>query len=44
MNRALTSLITMGIGAAAFGMMQRTNVMSGRNMKKMRKRITKAIF
>lgn len=44
MNRAMTSLISMGLGAAAYGMMQKTNVMSGRNMKKMRKRITKAIF
>ncbi|MCC3356612.1 YrzQ family protein [Bacillus sp. REN16] len=41
MNKAMTSLITIGLGAAAYGIMQRTDVMSARNMKKMRKRITK---
>ncbi|WP_449537080.1 YrzQ family protein [Ferdinandcohnia sp. Marseille-Q9671] len=41
MNRAMTSLITIGLGAAAYGVMSKTNVMSNRNMRKMRKRITK---
>ncbi|THE15356.1 DUF3918 domain-containing protein [Bacillus timonensis] len=41
MNKAMTSLITMGLGAAAYGIMQRNDVMSARNMKKMRKRIAK---
>lgn len=44
MGRAMTSIITLGIGAAAYGLMQKNNVMSARNMKKMRKRLSKAIF
>lgn len=31
----------MGLGAAAYGIMQRKDIMSARNMKKMRKRIGK---
>ncbi|MCH1627683.1 YrzQ family protein [Fredinandcohnia quinoae] len=44
MNRAMTSLVTLGLGAAAYGMMRKNNVMSGRNVKRMRKKLSKAIY
>ncbi|MFC4320888.1 YrzQ family protein [Litchfieldia salsa] len=43
MNKMFTSLVTIGLGAAAYNMAQRNNLMNGRKMKKMRKRISKAI-
>lgn len=44
MNRMLTSAIAFGAGMAAYNLVQRNNLMSGRQMKKLQKRITKAIF
>ncbi|MCM3161885.1 MULTISPECIES: YrzQ family protein [Metabacillus] len=41
MNRTLTSLITMGVGAAAYHLSRNTNMMNNRSMKKMRKRVMK---
>ncbi|PGT81907.1 YrzQ family protein [Bacillus sp. AFS040349] len=41
MNRTLTSLITMGVGAAAYHFSRNTNMMNNRSMKKMRKRVMK---
>jgi hypothetical protein len=43
MNKTFTSLITIGLGAVAYNMIQRNNLMSTRTMKQMRKRISKAI-
>ncbi|MFD1736689.1 YrzQ family protein [Bacillus salitolerans] len=40
MNRTLTSLIAMGVGAYAYHKAQERNLMSNRNMKKLRKRMT----
>ncbi|WP_017755907.1 YrzQ family protein [Calidifontibacillus oryziterrae] len=44
MNRTMTSLLALGIGAAAYSMTRGNNMINGRTMRKMRKRITKAIF
>jgi len=43
MNRTMTSLLALGVGAVAYNMAQRNNIMSGRKMKQMRKRLAKAI-
>ncbi|MBU8879496.1 YrzQ family protein [Bacillus sp. FJAT-29790] len=44
MNRVITSAIVFGAGMAAYNIAQRNNLMSRRNMRKMQKRITKALF
>ncbi|WP_075982403.1 YrzQ family protein [Bacillus massilinigeriensis] len=44
MNKMLTSAIAIGAGMAAYNLAKRNNMFSGRQMKKMQKRITKAIF
>lgn len=45
MNKTMTSLLALGIGAAAYSMTKgNNNMISGRAMKKMRRRISKAIF
>jgi Protein of unknown function (DUF3918) len=44
MNRVLTSAVAFGAGMAALNLVQRNNLMSGRQMKKLQKRISKAIF
>ncbi|PMC39724.1 DUF3918 domain-containing protein [Bacillus sp. UMB0899] len=41
MNRTLTSLVSLGLGAVAYRYARNTNMMNNRSMKKMRKRITK---
>ncbi|MBZ5749342.1 MULTISPECIES: YrzQ family protein [Metabacillus] len=41
MNRTLTSLVSLGIGAAAYHLARNTNMTSNRSMKKMRKRVMK---
>ncbi|WP_309298032.1 YrzQ family protein [Cytobacillus sp. NCCP-133] len=40
----LTSAMLIGAGMAAYKYAQKNNLMSGRQMKRMQKRITKAIF
>lgn len=44
MNKVVTSVIAVGAGVAAFGLARRNNMFSGRQMKKLQKRMTKAIF
>lgn len=44
MNRVLTSAIVFGAGMAAYNLAQKNNLMSGRQRKKIQKRITKALF
>ncbi|MGM0874368.1 MAG: YrzQ family protein [Bacillota bacterium] len=39
MNRTVTSLVSLGIGAAAYQLARNTNMISNRSMKKMRKRV-----
>ncbi|MBM7660716.1 hypothetical protein JOC85_001488 [Bacillus mesophilus] len=41
MNRTLTSIIAMGLGAYAFHKAQENDMMSSRPVRKLRKRITK---
>ncbi|WP_353050261.1 YrzQ family protein [Bacillus sp. ISL-47] len=40
----LTSAMLIGAGMAAYNLAQKNNLMSGRQMKRMQKRITKALF
>lgn len=44
MNKMLTSVVAFGAGVAAYNFAQRNNMLSRRQMKKMQKKITKAIF
>jgi hypothetical protein len=41
MNRTMTSLIAMGLGAYAFHKAQENDLMSNRTMRKLRKRVSK---
>ncbi|MFZ3588270.1 YrzQ family protein [Bacillus sp. DJP31] len=41
MNKAMTSLIALGVGAYAYRMAQQNDMMSSRTMKKLRKRVSK---
>ncbi|WP_258309595.1 YrzQ family protein [Cytobacillus oceanisediminis] len=40
----LTSAMLIGAGMAAYNYAQKNNLMSGRQMKRMQKRITRALF
>ncbi|HHW36744.1 MAG TPA: DUF3918 family protein [Bacillales bacterium] len=46
MNKTMTSLLALGIGVAAYSMSKGKNfdLIDSRTMRKMRKRISKAIF
>ncbi|MDF0726822.1 DUF3918 family protein [Cytobacillus sp. S13-E01] len=47
MNKTMTSIIALGLGAAAYSMAQRNNMgnmMNNKTMKQMRKRLSKAIY
>lgn len=45
MNKTMTSLLALGIGAAAYSMSKGNfDLMDRRTMKRMRRRISKAIF
>ncbi|SEM31432.1 Protein of unknown function [Mesobacillus persicus] len=44
MNRMLTSALVVGAGVAAVNYMQKNNMMDKRQMKRLQKRITKAIL
>ncbi len=41
MNRAMTSIIALGVGAYAYRMAQQNGMMSSRTMKNLRKKVTK---
>ncbi|MGM7721018.1 YrzQ family protein [uncultured Metabacillus sp.] len=41
MNRTVTSLVSLGLGAAAYYVARNTNMTSNRTMRKMRKRVMK---
>ncbi|BDG46365.1 MULTISPECIES: YrzQ family protein [Parageobacillus] len=43
MNRAMTSLLALGLGVAAYQLAQRNGWVNNRSMKKMRRRLAKAI-
>ncbi|NRD75940.1 YrzQ family protein [Bacillus sp. BRMEA1] len=44
MNKLTTSVIAFGAGMAAYNLVQRSNLMSARNMKRMQKTIKRSIF
>jgi hypothetical protein len=44
MNKMMTSVLAVGAGVAAFGYARKNNMITNRQMKKIQKRITKAIF
>jgi hypothetical protein len=44
MNRTVTSLLAIGLGIAAYQYAQRNNFMNGRAMRKMGRRLRRAIF
>lgn len=43
MNKTLTSMLTIGAGIAAYNYLQKNNIISNRNMRKLKKGI-KTIF
>jgi len=44
MNKTMTSVIAFGAGVAAYNLAQRNNLMSGRQMRRMQKKVKRAIF
>ncbi len=44
MNRMLTSVIALGAGMAAYNLASNNNLMSGRKMKKLGRKMTRALF
>lgn len=44
LNKMLTSAIVLGAGVAAYNAAQKNNLISGRKMKKLQKRMAKALF
>ena len=44
MNKMMTSMIAFGAGMAAYTFAQRNNMMSARNMKRMQRKVKRAIF
>ncbi|UII54980.1 YrzQ family protein [Cytobacillus spongiae] len=44
MNKMMTSMMALGAGIAAYNMASRNNMMSKRKMKKLGRRINKALF
>nr|WP_263325626.1 DUF3918 family protein [Neobacillus sp. Marseille-Q6967] len=44
MNRMMTSAIAFGAGIAAYNMMQRNNMISERRVKRMARKVRRAIF
>ena len=44
MNKMMTSMIAFGAGMAAYNLAQRNNLMSGRQMKRIQRKVKRAIF
>ncbi|MDR6122254.1 YrzQ family protein [Neobacillus drentensis] len=44
MNKMMTSMIAFGAGMAVYNMAQRNNMMSTRNMKRIQKKVKRAMF
>ncbi|MEH7354217.1 YrzQ family protein [Neobacillus drentensis] len=44
MNKMMTTMIAFGAGMAAYNIVQRNNMMSARNMKRMQRKVRRAIF
>jgi hypothetical protein len=41
MNRAMTTLVALGVGAYAYRMAQQNDLMSSRTMKRLRRRVSR---
>ncbi|PAE38534.1 YrzQ family protein [Bacillus sp. 7884-1] len=44
MNKVMTSVVALGVGMAAYNLAQRNNMMSGRQMKRMSRKVKRALF
>lgn len=44
MNKVMTSVVAFGVGMAAYNMAKRNNMMSGRQMKRMSRKVKRALF
>ncbi|MCM3566491.1 YrzQ family protein [Neobacillus mesonae] len=44
MNKMMTSMIAFGAGMAAFNLAQKNNLMSERQMKRMKRKVKRSIF
>jgi hypothetical protein len=44
MNKMMTSMVAFGAGIAAYNWAQRNNMMSARNMKRVQRKVKRAIF
>ncbi|MBS4215547.1 MULTISPECIES: YrzQ family protein [Neobacillus] len=44
MNKLMTTMVAFGAGMAAYNLAQRNNLMSGRQMKRMQRKVKRAIF
>lgn len=44
MNKMMTTVVAFGAGMAAYNIAQRNNLMSSRNMKRIQKKVKRAIF
>ncbi|MFJ5758124.1 YrzQ family protein [Neobacillus sp. NPDC093182] len=44
MNKVMTSVVALGVGAAAYNFAQRNNMMSGRQMKRIQRKVKRALF
>ncbi|MFK9091351.1 YrzQ family protein [Bacillus salipaludis] len=44
MNKMMTTMIVFGVGMAAYNIAERNNMMSARNLKRLQKRVKRAIF
>ena len=44
MNKAITSVIAFGAGMAAYNYAQKNDMMSGRKVKKLQRKISRALF
>ncbi|MEH7417993.1 YrzQ family protein [Neobacillus drentensis] len=44
MNKMMTTMLVFGAGMATYNIAQRNNIMSARNMKRIQKKVKRAIF
>ncbi|MDQ1001399.1 hypothetical protein QFZ28_001799 [Neobacillus niacini] len=44
MNKVMTSVVALGVGVAAYSVAQRNNMMSGRQMKRIQRKVKRALF
>jgi hypothetical protein len=44
MNKVMTSVVAFGVGMAAYNIAQRNNMMTGRQMKRMQRKVKRALF